>query len=558
MLQEGYMLRVNNIGSQQHLIRAKIEELVGPEATRNFYHAWLSNHTRRIDIDSMSAWGFNSVRLPMHYNLYTLPIGKEPVAGQNTWLDEGFAMTDSLLKWCSDNHMYLILDLHAAPGGQGNDLAISDRDETEPSLWQSQANQDKMIALWKKLAERYSSSPWLGAYDIINEPNWGFESADDHNGCSEKKNEPLKALMVSITKAIREVDKNHMIIVEGNCWGNNYTGILPLWDTNMALSFHKYWNYNDTKSIQQFLDLRKQYAAPIWLGESGENSDVWFRDAIRLLEDNKIGWCWWPLKKLGFNNPLEIVAPDGYLDILAYWSGSAPAPNREAAIKGLMDLADNAKLENCFYHKEVIDAMFRQVRTTETIPYHWVKVSPGDAIEAVDFDLGRNGFAYSDHDVADYHIAGGGNWVQWNHGSIFRNDGVDIDLDFDPTIPLIVNLDSGEWMQYTFVMEIPGEYMVSLNRLPYTPSSSMDIIKGGKKFVAAPKTIGSVLLPAVTGPVHFGNGVQTFRVCTEEGGVRLRSIEFLPVIAPVTNKKHASHGHHGAYIHSIHHSVIMH
>ncbi len=84
-----------------------------------------------------------------------MPVDKEPVAGENTWLDKGFALTDSLLSWCKANNMYLILDLHAAPGGQGNDINIADRDTTKPSLWQSEANQQKTIALWRKLAERY-------------------------------------------------------------------------------------------------------------------------------------------------------------------------------------------------------------------------------------------------------------------------------------------------------------------------------------------------------------------------------------------------------------------
>ena len=48
--------------------------------------------------------------------------------------------------------------------------------------------------------------------------------------------------MVDVTKAIREVDQKHLIIIEGNCWGNNYKGIFPLWDNNLVLSFHKYWN----------------------------------------------------------------------------------------------------------------------------------------------------------------------------------------------------------------------------------------------------------------------------------------------------------------------------
>src|SRR5687768_3395112 len=106
MLQEGYMLQVHGPG-MQHMIKNRIAELVGEAKTKAFYDAWLANHTRKIDIDSMKAWGFNSVRLPMHYNLYTLPVEQEPKAGQNTWLEKGFRMTDSLLAWCKANKMYL-------------------------------------------------------------------------------------------------------------------------------------------------------------------------------------------------------------------------------------------------------------------------------------------------------------------------------------------------------------------------------------------------------------------------------------------------------------------
>ena len=103
MLQEGYMLETNSFANPQHQIRAKIQELIGEANTNQFYEAWLANHCTERDIDSLASWGFNSVRLPMHYNLFTLPIEKEPVAGQNTWLDKGFTMVDNLLQWCAKN-----------------------------------------------------------------------------------------------------------------------------------------------------------------------------------------------------------------------------------------------------------------------------------------------------------------------------------------------------------------------------------------------------------------------------------------------------------------------
>ena len=73
MVQEGYMLQTAGFANPQHEIRAKITQLIGEQATQEFYDAWLQNHVTQADIDAMKSWGFNSVRLPMHYNLFTLP-----------------------------------------------------------------------------------------------------------------------------------------------------------------------------------------------------------------------------------------------------------------------------------------------------------------------------------------------------------------------------------------------------------------------------------------------------------------------------------------------------
>ena len=191
MLQEGYMLKVPFKEQQQHVIKEHIQQLIGKEKTEAFYKAWRTNFIQKKDIDSLKSWGFNSIRLPMHYNLFTLSVEDEPVKGKNTWKQEGFTMVDSLVSWCKANEMYLILDMHATPGGQGHDLNISDRDPSKPSLWESKANQQKLIALWTKLAERYKDEPSIGAYDIINEPNWTFEGRDK-NGREDTLNKPLK------------------------------------------------------------------------------------------------------------------------------------------------------------------------------------------------------------------------------------------------------------------------------------------------------------------------------------------------------------------------------
>ncbi len=527
MLQEGYMLKLGNFG-QQHVMRAKIEELIGAEATQQFYSAWLANHTTKADIDAMGKWGFNSVRLPMHYNLYTLPIEQEPIKGQNTWLDKGFEMTDQLVAWAKANNMYVILDLHAAPGGQGNDFAISDRNPNTPSLWQSEANQQKMIELWRKLAQRYANEPWVAAYDIINEPNWGFENADDKHGCKETKNEPLKKLMVEVTNAIRSVDKNHIIIIEGNCWGNNYAGVLPQWDNNMVLSFHKYWNNNTLGDIKGHLALREKYNIPIWLGESGENANLWFTEAIELVESQGIGWAWWPLKKLGFNNPLEVKPSADYLALVDYWNGKGKKPSAKEAKKALMQLANyDIRFENTQYHPEVIDAMFRQPHSKLNAPYKEHRIGKsGGSLAAVDYDMGRSGIAYADTDSVNLHVSKGGERTPWNRGTTYRNEGVDIEFDAAKKAYFINHIETGEWTEYTVEADKAGSYQLSA-QVRSTLETGRISVSINNAFAGNEAAIATSAnwQPVKMGTVNLLQGTNKIRVYAKSGGYELLSLQ---------------------------------
>ena len=461
MVQEGYMLKTSGFAGPQHVIKQKIGELIGEKKTEKFYDAYLTNGITKKDIDSLAAWGFNSVRLPMHYNLYINPSKNNQ---KITWNEKGFQMTDDLLKWCSENNVYLILDLHAAPGGQGNDANISDYDNSKPSLWESDFNKKKMISLWKKLAERYKNEPWIGGYDIINEPNWNF-TGENKNGCDETSNAPLRELMVEVTKAIREVDKNHIIMVEGNCWGNNYKGIFPLWDDNTVISFHKYWNHNTQESIQQMIDYSKEQNAPIWLGESGENSNVWFKDAISLVESNNIGWAFWPMKKVeNIAGVTSVKMNDGFDKLLKYWNDGGEKPSEEFAEKALMELAENYKIENVTTKPDVIDAMFRQVQTNETKPYV-VHNIPG-IIFATEYDLGSQGYAYSDKDFVNYRVDTG-KFETWNSGNTMRNDGVDIQYCKDKITNNyeVFDINDNEWLLFTVNSDFEGDYSVVIRYL---------------------------------------------------------------------------------------------
>ena len=480
MLQEGYMLQTASFATAQYQIRDKIEQLIGTTDMEIFYDKWRENHVRKVDIDSLKSWGFNSVRLPMHYNLFTLPIEDEPIPGEHTWLTTGFEMTDSLISWCKQNQMYVILDLHAAPGGQGYDQAISDYDPTKPSLWESKANRDKAVALWKRLATRYANEPTIGGYDLLNEVNWNL------NG-----NIPLRDLYHEMTDSIRTVDTNHIIFIEGNWFANDFTALTPPWDNNMVYSPHKYWSVNDQGSIQWVLDIRNNHNVPLYFGESGENSNVWFRDAIKLMEDNGIGWAWWPMKKVeSIAGPLSVIKTSGYQTLLNYWENGGTPPPTGLANATLLQLADNLKMENCVYQKDVIDAMFRQVQSDEAIPFN-IQTIPG-IVYASDFDMGVLGSAYWDNEVANYSVTTG-NFTSWNNGWIYRNDGVDLEAIQDNVNTNGYNvgwIGTGEWMQYSVDVTADAVYDINV-RVAANGSNGKIHFASGNGDITQPMSIPS-------------------------------------------------------------------
>jgi len=348
--------------------------------------------------------------------------------------------------------MYVILDLHAAPGGQGFDQAISDYNPDLPSLWESQANRDKMVALWGRIAEHYKDEPVIAGYDLLNEPNWNLNQGQE-----------LRELYGDVTDAIRAVDQTHILFIEGNWFANDFTGLTPPWDDNLVYSPHKYWSFNDQASIQWVLDMRNEFNVPLYLGESGENSNVWFKDAIALLAEHNIGWAWWPMKKIeSVAGPLSVEKTEGWNQLLSFWRGGGPAPSSTEAYDILMDLTEKLKIENCRFQEDVIDAMFRQQNSSETLPF--VQNTVPGIVFATDFDLGGSGQAYFDVDDANYQVSTG-DFTAWNNGWAYRNDGVDIEICQDDTNTNGFNVawtETDEWIKYTLNVSTAGVYDLHL------------------------------------------------------------------------------------------------
>lgn len=436
LLPEGYMLQVPGFGSPT-AIREMIVDLVGEAVADTFYQRYHDNYVTREDILQLGEWGFDHIRMPFHYKMFS------PYRG--VWDEWGFAVTDSLLDWCEAAGMHLVLDMHGAPGGQ-NHGPISDSDGTA-RLWLADSNKAHAIEIWGELASRYANDTRIGGYDLLNEP-----VLPQGVGANE-----LRALYMNMTQVIRAVDQNHIIFIEGNWYASDFTGLTPPWELNMAYSFHKYWSVNNQGSIQSYINMRNAYNVPLWMSESGENSNPWFYDCIQLLENNDIGWCWWTHKKVStITSPYSAPMPPEFQELIDYWNGSAPRPSAAEATVAIMALAENLRTENCVYRPGVIPSMFDPNYGSSHWPVKELNI-PGE-IWVADYDIGDEGVAYADEDFEhddfnDYH--------PWNTGYQYRNDGVDLQIS-DNGVPNLGWTEDGEWLKYTVQVNNSGLYSLLL------------------------------------------------------------------------------------------------
>jgi endoglucanase len=508
LVPEGYMLQTSGFANSPTEIRRTIENLVGTSNADQLDALYRARFVQRKDIDSLARWGFNSVRLPMHFNLLSSSPG--------VYLEEGFTLIDSLLNWCAANQLYLILDLHCAPGGQ-NSINISDY-QGFPSLWESPDFQTWTAEIWKTIAARYASQPWIGGFDILNETAWSFSGG----------NAPLRNLLVRITDSIRTVDRNHLIFAEGNWYATDFSNLTPAWDANMAWSFHKYWNTNDYATFQSFLNLRANTNTPLWMGESGENANQWFSDAIFLLEAYHIGWSWWTHKKIeSISCPLSVKKDSGYDLLLKYWNGQASKPTVTQAMTALTAQIQLLDANQCTPHTDFLHALFVMPHSTARTPWG-DNLIPGVLFPS-NYDMGRQGSAYFD---SDYQNTGGSGGPAYNSGWTYRNDGVDIESCAD-TLSNGYDIgwtESGEYIAFTVNVQMSGSYSLTARVAAGGPGGSFTIRVDGVDLtsgIAVPGTGGWQKWENVTaGPFPLTAGIHDLKVTFLTSGVNLNRIEF--------------------------------
>ena len=345
LLPEGYMWKFEPGGPlSPRQIEGFVHRLVGAERSAEFWTRFRDEFITETDIARIAAEGFDHVRVALNSRVLQSESG--------ALLEDGFALIDRLIEWCRAHEVWVVLDLHGAPGGQTG-TNIDDSPHGRPELFTDARYLELTRQLWEDIAARYCDETVIAGYDLLNEP---LPHEYQHLYAAE-----LVAIYKDLTAAVRRHDTNHVLIYEGTHWSTNWDIFTEVWDANSMLQCHKYWSPPDRASVQTFVDRGRELALPVYMGETGENNLEWLYTAFQLYDDCGMSWNLWPWKKLDtITSPCSVKAPAGWSALVACAQGRSVTPPAAEAWSTLTEFLDALDISRCVYQQAVVNTVMRR------------------------------------------------------------------------------------------------------------------------------------------------------------------------------------------------------
>lgn len=349
---EGYMFGFSKCNSYG-MINQMFCQLVGPDRTAEFWEMFKENYVTAEDIRFIASTGSNTIRLPFHYKLFT----NEDYMGENND-EQGFRYIDRVVEWCRSNGLYLILDMHDCPGGQTGDNI--DDSYGYPWLFESEASRQKFCNIWQRIAARYKNETVILGYELMNEPI-------AHYFDMKHLNNFLEPLYKRAVAAIRKVDTNHIVLLGGARWNSDFFMFTDwTFDDKIMYTCHRYGGEPTAEAIHDYTEFRDKSGLPMYMGETGHNTEEWQKSLSKVMRENNIGYTFWPYKKVdkscfvGFDRPenWQKVIDFAEADRGTYKQIREARPSQEEAWKAMLRFVENSRFANANIQHSYIQTLF--------------------------------------------------------------------------------------------------------------------------------------------------------------------------------------------------------
>ncbi|MBT79613.1 MAG: hypothetical protein CL587_04395 [Alteromonadaceae bacterium] len=403
---EGYLMMGDfNYRTHTQFFNELAGALGSSDKAAEFEYQWRLNYVDEQAIADLKGLGFNSVRVPFNYNLFWW---------NNQLRDNGFEYFDRLIEWCRKYDMYVLLDMHGAPGyqnpGDHADNVNSNASQPRDSVTFWDGNNVQIAAtIWRHIANRYKDEPVVWGYDLINEPV-----------PQDGREYELLPSFITMRNAIREVDNNHIIVAEGSWWGSDLskidwsngdtqarTGINYKWDDKLVYQIHHYGPVADTQGRE---NITNNLNIPLIIGEYGETDNGNLLAITNWAKQNLAGYFPWSFKKMSHDRTLwTIPTNNAYEQVKAYINngGTPPVHLYDAMLDFAQNNVRNGHASHT-WHQDFYDGVKPDLTTTSCN-------SSGSGALANGTYIISNVASGRAMDVANVSVADGANIQVWDN-----------------------------------------------------------------------------------------------------------------------------------------------
>lgn len=221
-------------------MREAMLEVLGPEKYKFFFDKFLEYFFTRQDAKFLCSLGLNCLRIPINHRHFMED------ANPSVIKEEGFFLVDRIVDACANEGIYTILDMHTFPGGQ-NQGWHCDSGIHKALFWDYKDFQDRGVQLWVALAKHYRGNTWVRSRPFppapIDCPKQmltikvaGYNPMNEPADVSQVR---LQAWYKRVEKAIRGVDPDHMLFLDGNTYSMDFTAFQEVFP-NCVYSMHDY------------------------------------------------------------------------------------------------------------------------------------------------------------------------------------------------------------------------------------------------------------------------------------------------------------------------------
>jgi Cellulase (glycosyl hydrolase family 5) len=363
--------------------RKAMLSVLGPQKYEFFFDRFLDYFFTDSDAKFFASLGLNCIRIPFNYRHF------EDDLNPGVYKQSGFDLLDRIVSHCTNNNLYVILDLHTAPGGQNQDWH-SDTGLNRALFWEFKEFQDRMINLWTAIARHYCGNPFVAGYNPLNEP-----ADPDHFN--------LVAFYCRVEKAIRAVDPDHILFIDGNTYAMDFSQFPNTPLPNAVYACHDYSfmgfpigdAYLGTEaqkrklraSFERKVTFMRERGIPIWNGEFGPvyasaadapgaspadkeasaaltNSQRFalLKEQLAIYAETGVSWSIWLYKDIGYQGMTHISPTSPYMQLIGPFLAKKKALGLD--FWGASDKSGVAHVYEPFLKalKEMVPGHFRQTR----------------------------------------------------------------------------------------------------------------------------------------------------------------------------------------------------